>query len=288
MKTESFEEFAPQLTRVVVDKRICENKATFALNSQGVIILLGDDKITVIFGTGEDIMLPNHTESNVIIKQEQQDITVDCKDNVYAVIRLKTREKNGSVKVDYVLFVFDEHYNIKHVSVLDFFCTKTEEYPDVKIAVDEELNLVMIAYWNQQVNVCGNTGKLKFQFQVNAGWPRHVSICNNNDVMVVSDGFSVVQTYTTEGVLKYVIKPPQGHKIISVEFHHGIGKIIVITYIREKHSWYLLSYSKTGELENSLFLHKLDSFLYSGEISLKSHPRGKFAAIAIKDSLFFI
>ena len=35
----------------------------------------------------------------------------------------------------------------------------------VKIAVDKNQNIIMITDWSDQVCVCDNTGKLKFQFE---------------------------------------------------------------------------------------------------------------------------
>jgi hypothetical protein len=93
-KTSSSEEFVQQLNRVVVDARI--EWALFAVNSRSEIILLDHDRITVIYSTGEskDVMLPDHTESNVVA-QLRMDVAVDSNDNVYAVTRLTTRDKNG-------------------------------------------------------------------------------------------------------------------------------------------------------------------------------------------------
>ncbi len=119
-KTSTGEEFVQQLKPVVTDSRI--DGAKFAVNSRGEIILLTNDKITVIYSTGEskDVMFPNPTETNVV-RASRRSIAVDSNDNVYAIRRLETSDENGSVvKYDFVLYIFDENYNIKHVSVLDF------------------------------------------------------------------------------------------------------------------------------------------------------------------------
>ncbi len=163
-KTSTSEEFVQQLNRVVVDSRI--HGAEFAVNSRGEIILLTDDKITVIYSTGEskDVMFPNPTETNVV-GAERRSIAVDSNGNVYAIRWLKTRDENDSFyKKDFVLYIFDENYNIKHVSVLD--CLDTGEHlPYVNIAVDKNQNLIMITAGNNQVYVCDNLGNLKFQFE---------------------------------------------------------------------------------------------------------------------------
>jgi hypothetical protein len=200
---------------------------------------------------------------------------------VYAVRWLKTRDKNGSGKVDSVLYAFDENYNIKHVSVLDFL---DGEYKYVKIAVDKNQNLIMLTDWNDQVYICETTGKLKFQFKRDGDDLRSLSISNNNDIMIVSDDRRAVQIYSTEGNLKSTIKVPVGHQAQRVAFHHGICKIIVVTYVEKQDSWFFLGYSETlSELENSVFFCKG----YGWQTNMKSHPSGP-VAVAVRGSVTFI
>ena len=71
--------------------------------------------------------------------------------------------------------------------------------------------------------------------------------------MIVSDDLSAVQIYTSEGDLKSTIKVPEGHEAWQVAFHHGMCKIIVLTRVRKHDFWFMLSYSETGDLENSVF-----------------------------------
>ena len=283
-KTSTGEEFAQQLNRVVVDSRI--DGAEFAVNSRGEIILLTNDKITVIYSTGEskDVMFPDSTETNVV-DAYQRSIPVDSNDNVYAIRRLKTRDENDSVKYDFVLYIFDENYNIKHVSVLDFL-EAAGSYPYVNIAVDKNQNLIMIiTKWNNQVYVCDNLGNLKFQFERDGSWLRSLSISKNNDIMIVSNDRRAVLTYSTEGNLKSTIKLTEGHKVGQVAFHHGICKIIVLTYVGKEGSWFMLGYSETGELENSVLFCK--GATYWQDIDIKSHPSGPIAVKFLK-SLTFI
>jgi hypothetical protein len=288
-KTSSSEEFVQQLNRVV-DSRLSWNE--FAVNSRGEIIQLDDDRITVIYSTGERkvVMLPVHTES-IVIEQQVMDVAVDRNDNVYAVRQLETRDDgdNGSDKRDFVLYAFDENYNIKHVSVLDFLDAGVDKYfPFVSIAVDKNQNLIMVTNWNDQVYICENTGKLKFQFKRDGDKLRSLSISNNNDIMIVSHDESAVQIYSTEGNLKSTIKVPEGHQAVRVAFHHGICKIIVLTHVRKQHSWFLLGYSETGELENTVLFRKGDQdILHRLLIDMKSHPSGP-VAVKVEESITFI
>ncbi len=282
-ETSTGEEYVQQLKPLVTDSRI--DGAEFAVNSRGEIILL-TDKIKVIYGTGEskDAMFPNPTETNVV-NAWRMSIAVDSNDNVYAIRQLVTRDENGSVKKDFVLYIFDENYNIKHVSVLDFLDPARLSFPHVNIAVDKNQNLIMITTWNNQVYVCDNLGNLKFQFERDGSFWRGLSISKNNDIMIASNDHRAVVTYSTEGDLKSKIKLPEGHKVKLVAFHHGICKIIVLTHVHEEVSLFLLGYSETGELENSVFFCK--RYIYSQGIDIKSHPSGPIA-VKYKNSLTFI
>ena len=270
MKTSSSGESFQQLKKVDIGSSV-GFADSFAVNSRGDIILLNDDKITVIYGTGEnkDVMFPDTTEKKVL-GHEGLSVAVDRDDNVYAVRRREVRDENGDTKYDFVLFAFDENYNIKNVCVLDFLYT--DGYTDLNIAVDKNQNLIMLTELNNQVYVCDNTGKLKFQFQRDGRLLRSLSISNNNDIMIVSHDCRAIHTYSTEGDLKSTIKLPDGHKAYNVAFHYSICKIIVLTYVSNKESYFLLSYSETGELENSVFF--CESYAY---VELKSHPSGPVA-----------
>ena len=198
-------------------------------------------------------------------------VAVDRDDNVYAVRQREVRDENGDTKFDFVLYAFDENCDIKNVCVLDFLYA--DEYTRLNIAVDKNQNLIMLTSRDNQVYVCDNTGKLKFQFQRDGRWLCNLSISNNNDIMIVSDDCSAIHTYSTEGDLKSTIKLPDGHEALCVAFDYSICKIIVLTYVWNKKSLFLLSYSETGELENSVFFCKS----YDATVELKSHPSGPLA-----------
>jgi hypothetical protein len=282
-KPSSSEEFVQQLHRVVVDSRILWTE--FAVNSRGEIIILDNDRITVIYSTGEkkDVIFPDPTgtESNVV-QLFRVDVVVDSNDNVCAVRRLT----NGIVEFE--LYAFDENYNIKNVSVLDFLVLDNAEiHARVNIAVDKNQNLIIVTNWNDQVYICENTGKLKFLFKRDGHYLRSLSISNNNDIMIASDDFSTVQIYSTEGNLKYTIKVPEGHEVVQVAFHHGICKLIVLTYVRKQDVWFMLGYSETAELENSVFFRERDPGQGTRGIYMKSHPSGS-VAVAVDESIIFI
>ena len=283
-KTSSSEEFVPQLNRVVVDPRI--SSRDFAVNSRGDIILLTKNKITIIYNTGEskDVVLPEPTET-IAVYRLAMDVAVDSNDNVYALRRFDRDNENGGMKYNYVLYVFDENYNVKHVSVLDFL--DGGKYPCVKIAVDENQNLYMNTDWNNRVYVCDNEGKLKFKFERDEDHLSSLSISNNNvnEVMIVSDDPNAVQIYTTEGDQKSTINVPGGHDAWRVAFHHGMCKIIVLTYDETQKSCFILSFSKTGELENSVFFCKGKP--RKNNLNIKSHPSGP-VVVVLNETFTFI
>ncbi len=282
-KTSTSEEFAQQLNWVVIDSRI-SRYAEFAVNSRSEIILLSDDKITVIYSTGEskDVVFPNETKTKEKFRVRGMSIGVDSNDNVYAIRRLTEYGSIFKLK----LYAFDENYNIKHVS--SFLDLPAARYRGGNIAVDKNQNLIMITDWNNQVYVCDNLGNLKFQFERDGRWLRSLSISKNNDIVIESGDLRAVLTYSTEGNLKSTIKLPEGHEVRRVAFHHGICKIIVLTYVRKEESWFLLGYSESGELENSVFFCKKDpkhsTYMY---VNVKSHPSAPFA-VRYNNSVTFI
>ncbi len=281
-------EFAQQLKRVVIDPGLPATAVHYiAVNSRGEIIILNSDKIIVTnYRKGERkyVMLPNPQETNAIGGWGIS-IAVDNNDNIYSIKWLRTRDENDSVKGGCVLYIFDENYNMKHVSVLDFLFAG--EYPGVNIAVDNNQNLIMVTNWNKQVYICDNLGKLKFQFERDGRRLRSLSISKNNDIMIISDNRRAVHTYSTEGNLKSTIKLPEYHLVVRVAFHHVISKIIVFTYVGKEDSWFMLGYSESGELENSVFFRERDPEHNWSDVGVNSHPSGP-VAVTYRNSITFI
>ena len=214
-------------------------------------------------------MFPDTTESDVADLLGKS-IAVDSYDNVYAVRWRGIYDEDSNVKSDHVLYVFDENYNIKFLSVLNFL--DGEKRKHVKIAVNKKQNLIMCQ--ENQEYVTDNTGKLISQFKRDDDSVRSLDISNNNDIMIALHYSSAVEMYSTEGNLKSVIKVPEGHKVRQVAFHHGIGKIIGLTNVRKLDSLFFLVYSETGEQENSVVLAKGSCQKAS---NVKSHLDGAFA-----------
>ncbi|CAB3995410.1 Hypothetical predicted protein [Paramuricea clavata] len=259
----------------------------FAVNSRGEVILLYDKKMAVIYCSGEskDVMFSDLSGTKVVAR-ERRAVTVDSDDNVYVLRYLKTRDENG-IKGTFVLCVLDGNYNIKHDNtLLDFL--NDGEYKGMRISVDKNKNTIFIKQGDTQVFVCDNRGKFKFKLEENKCSITNIGITNKDEIMVRSthDGRihsvytefwytplkGTVSVYTTEGKLKSEIEVPEGHECLQVAFHHGLCKIVLLTFWRKyrRKSLFLLCYSETGELE-----HSVCDISWLSEIA--SHPSGKFA-----------
>ena len=88
------------------------------MRTDAVTLFYYDGKITVIYSAGEskDVMFSESTETNVLYRWAI-DIAADSNDKVFAVRGLDILDENGRFRYDFVLYVFDENYNIKRVSV---------------------------------------------------------------------------------------------------------------------------------------------------------------------------
>jgi hypothetical protein len=288
MKAPSNEEFLPQLDRVVTHPRISSCVRVFAVNRLGEIILLTDDKITVIHSTGDsrDVIFPELADYNVLVEQMGKAVAVDSEDNVYVVTWFEARGENATVKEDFVLYIFDKNYNIKFVSFLDF--RNAGKCKRVNIAIDRDQNLIMLTNWNKQVYVCDNTGQIKLKFKRDGESLRSIAITNENDIAIVSNNRSAVQTYSADGAPRPIVKVPDDHEALQVAFHHGICKTVVLTYVWKQDAWFLLSYSSTGHLDNSVYLRKRDAKCFWSDIFMTSHPSEPFAAVLMTDNITLI
>ena len=103
------------------------------------------------------------------------------------------------------------------------------------------------------VYVCDNSRKLKHKFErdLDLYSPLVLSISNKNEIMISTDDGEAVNFYAEEGNLKSKIKLPEGHEIRGIPFHYVLGKIILLTFVSEKKSVFLLCYSDRGKLESS-------------------------------------
>ncbi|CAB4036144.1 Hypothetical predicted protein [Paramuricea clavata] len=252
-----------------------------AVNGHGdVIVENSPDTIKIIPKTGKSkvVKLPEPSEGRVI-KQYIRGLAVDKNNNVYVVSWLKTSTEIGEVK-RYVLDVLDENYNVKQDS-------RRLEYLDatdyVTIAVTKNNDIVVIQYSDPQVFVIDNTGKLKHVFELGSRFLYGLGICGQDDIMIPSDDFQIVEIYSEEGNLKSTIKLPEGHEVRGLAFNYVICKIIVLTYVGKKNSFFLLCYTEAGELETETFFCRgYDVF----PPRICSHPSGPIVIVSEKSITF--
>ena len=255
-----------------------------AVNSHGDVIVGEDpDNIKIIWKRAESkvVKLPEPSEGKVI-RQYIVGLAVDKNNNIYVVRWLKTSTENGKVE-SIVLDVLDENYNVKQDSRRLEYLEATKCYY-VKIAITKNNNIVMVRYGDPQVYICDNTGKLKHKFERGSLDLRSLGICGQGEIMIPSDDDRAVEIYSEEGNLKSTIKLPEGHKVRGLEFHYVICKIIFLTYVEKKDSYFLLCYTEAGELEITTFF----STRIAGELppKIKSHPSGPVAILKEKSITF--
>jgi hypothetical protein len=251
-----------------------------AVNSHGdVFVRNNSDSIKLINKKGESkvVNLPSHGGN--VVKQTIDALAVDNDDNVYVVRCLKTLTENCDVK-SHVLDVLDENYNVKQDSRRLAFL-KAINYV-LEIAINKNNDIIMTGHCDPQVYICDNTGKLKHKFERSSHTLPILGISGQDEIMISSKNYQVVEIYSEEGNLKSTIKLPEGHKVRGLAFHYDICKIIILSRVERK--YVLLCYTEAGELETTTFFGKTDEFQIP---NIKSHPSGPVAVIE-DESITFI
>jgi hypothetical protein len=230
-----------------------------AVNSRGEIVVWYGNNIEVISRTGErkvvnQFPVPSREDKEgEVIKQEILGLALDQENNVHVVLYCETTSQNGNVDSHAVLYMLDEHCNrVKHKSELNFL-PKHKTY--LRLAINKNNNIVMTPTKSddQHMYVCDHTGQLRHKFEHEISILRYMSVSDNNEITLASYFGDAVEIYTEEGNLKLKIELPAGHVIRGVVFHFVIRKIIVLTKVRGSDSYFLHSYSETGQLETSMF-----------------------------------
>ena len=223
---------------LVLDEDIYSHLST--VNSHGEIIVAhSEDKIKIISRTAETKLLKlpepregEHTER--VIKA----LAVDGCDTVYVVSCPKTHRE---IIVTYALHVLDAGYNVKHVGPL-----LEEKYSErMRIALNRNKDIIMIKRDDSRVYVFDNSGKLKHKFERDSDYLFHLrlSISNKNEIITSSKDGKGVNLYTEEENSTSTTKLPEGHVVRGVAFHYVVGRMIVLTYVEERDSYFLLCYS---------------------------------------------
>ena len=246
-------------------------------------------KVVSVTGDSKVIELPKPRESKFVhVSQYIIGLAVDNNNIVYVVRGLSLGAPTENVVHMYscMLNVLNKNYDAKHVCKFDLFWNIWNvdlAYLSVAMTINKNNNIILISDMDPHVYICDNTGKLKHVFQTPSFPSSYLSISNKNDILLsLSD---CVYLYAEEGNLKSTIKLPEGHEVHGIAFHYVILRIIVLTYVEKEHSYFLLCYSETGELETSshFCIENEDTF----DISITSHLSGPFAVVR-KKSITFI
>jgi hypothetical protein len=256
-----------------------------AVNSYWDVAIAYCDSIKVRSNTGEVKVVklpePKHGEG---IDQDIEAIAIDKNNHVYVVRSVKTRKNKDDVKLSYVLNVLDEKYDaIQEECMLDF--VEKRFFDMIRIAVNTDNNITMIIDNDPHVYVCDNNGQLQNKFACDSGLLTSLGISERNEIVRSSRYLNAVHIYSEEGDLKSTLKLPEDHRIRGVAFHHFIRKILVLTFVEEKYSCFLLCYTEAGELEKTTFLYKYNGNEYYPKIT--SHPDGPVAIVG-EQSIMFI
>ena len=247
-----------------------------AVNGYGDVVGLYLNSVTVISKTGEkkEIELPATYRECETVDQDNEGVAVDKNNNIYFVKWLETRTENGDKESLYVLYILDANYNVKQEYKLEFLKGIISEF--VSIAVKMNNDIVISKRRDSEVFVCDDRGNLKYKFEQEPHFWDSLTISNKNEIMIGSNDGNAVYIYSEEGNLKSTIKPPEGHWFYGVAFHFVFSKIIVVTYVRKKNSYFLLCYTEEGELESTTYFG--DSSDIRG-LQIISHPNGPVVVV---------
>ena len=258
-----------------------------AVSSHGEIVVRhGKDEIKIISRTGETkvVKLPSEHRDSELISRHTKALAFDDAGSIYVVSYLETRTEADNITTTYVLHVLDDDYNVKHVGTLAFL-DKINRFLWISIAINKDNDIVMIKEDDSSVYTFGNSGKLKHKFERDTRSIRKLGVSNKNKIMIVSDDKKAVNFYTGEGNLTSTVKLPEGHAIRGQPaFHYVLDEMMVLTYVKEKESYFLLNYSDRDELESAMLFSDV---IETWSPFMTSHPAGP-AAVVREKSITFI
>ena len=223
-------------------------------------------------GECETVELPDPKEFTV---NTVEGLAVDKNDKVYMIRGLETQTELGT----YVLSIMNEDNNVISTCLLDFL----KEIPvTIAMVINKNNDIIISPSDDPYVYICDNVGQLKHKFETGAVRPPTLAINEKNEI--ITCGSKNVKLYTEEGHPKSTIKLPEGHKCMGAAFHHVIWKIIVLTRRKvDDRTYFLLSYSESGELETAIPFHNNHSWIYP---TIKSHPSGPVVLLTAKGLMF--
>jgi hypothetical protein len=255
--------------------KICSAYHSVA-NSKGDIVAVTQDKRTfkVFKRSGESRILcevPMEEHASEWYGVTAMDI--DAEDNLYVITKFKKiNDESWSSK----LFILDENGNKKLECPLPFLQNSAK---GVSMAINKNGKIVILNCEQKLLyigNVCVELNSFKVDKSFSLGKSSYYSVrFSSFDGTIIVESVSTVYIYTEDGELQRKIETPTGYGYIgSVAINHVTKRILVKT--NQFSDCSLLSFSETGELQDSLCLGSSDWIRYA---KLKSHPNGPVALV---------
>ena len=246
------------------------------VNSKGNIVALTEYKRTfkVFKRSGESRILYEAPRKEHASECHVTAMDIDGEDNLYVITEFL---KSNGVSWSFKLFIFDKNGNKKLNSALPFHQNSINTVliainKDGKIAIlNCEENILYIG----DVCVELNSFKVDKSFSVRESYIYAVRFSSFDGTIIVA-GRKAVYIYTENGELQRKIENPTRYgRIVSVAINHATKHILVKT--KQTSDCSLLSFSETGELQDSLCLGTTSEWI--GHAVLKSHPNGPVALV---------
>jgi hypothetical protein len=245
------------------------------VNSKGNIVALRQDKRTfkVFKRSGESRILckvPREERASVCYVKAMD---IDAEDNLYVIARFREGDDESR---SFKLFIFDENGNKNLESPLPFL--QTSILQGVRMAINKDGKIAILnckggILYSGNVYVELNSFKVDKSFSINKYI--HAVRFSSFDGTIIAASASDVYIYTENGELQRKIEKPIGYAFIdSVAINHVTKRILVKTKLFSDCS--LLSFSETGELQDSLCLGTSEWIQHA---QLKSHPNGPVALV---------
>ena len=264
------EELVQPPNAILLDQKI--RSSCSAVNKYGELLVSNGKEITAIYKTGESKVVMAADTSEFI-----ESLAIDRFGNLYVVVRRKAPV--GRTRDDrMILYVFEEKYSVRHEFQLVHL---PKEFSITRMALDQKDDIIILQDYVPCVFVCDKIGQLKYTFAPHEGQlSRGLAVSDKNEIMIISDTYKAVKIFTDKGEQKFTITVPTGHRARGIAFHYIIGKIIVLTYLGEEDSYFLLCYSRTCNLESSTSFIKQNYDEDNPHIT--SHSSGPVAVVQEK------
>ena len=271
-------ELGERPNELVLDERIYYSYISAVNSHCETIVKHSDDEIKIISRTGETKVVKLPEPECEFVEHGICGVAYDKDNDIHVVSYLETRTETNVV-TSYVLNVLDDRYNVKHACTLGFL-EKQSQHSCIDMSMNKNNDIIMTRYDDPSVYFCDNSGKLKHKFERDSRLIGKLAGASNKNEIIISSNYpEAVNFYTEEGNVTSTIKLPVGHIVWGVTFHYVLGKTIIMSYVMEKKSRFLLCYSEEGKLESSTFFCNISDLIRP---NITSHPGGPVAVVREK------